>query len=159
MVDVAVGTTDLDDAMANLLRVSKKPVFLAVNKVDNSQRALEATEFYSLGFDEIYTLSSISGTGTGELLDAVVANIPDELETESKETSHIPKLAIIVQPKVGKSSLRNALVGQERTIVSNVAGTTRDTIHTHYNLFNKECILIDTAGIRKKNTEKDDLEF
>ncbi|WP_298300410.1 ribosome biogenesis GTPase Der [Hydrotalea sp.] len=158
MVDVAVGITDLDDAMAHLLRQAKKPVFLAVNKVDNSQRELEAAEFYSLGFDTIYTLSSISGTGTGELLDAIIANMTAVEEPETTEKS-IPKLAIIGQPNVGKSSLLNALLGEERTIVSDVAGTTRDTIHTHYNLFNKECILIDTAGIRKKNTEKDDLEF
>jgi len=160
MVDVTVGITDLDDAMAHLLRLSKKPVFLVVNKVDNGQRALEATEFYSLGFDEIYTLSSLSGTGTGELLDALVAKIPQEvIMDENMHIQPIPKLAIIGQPNVGKSSLLNALLGQERTIVSNVAGTTRDTIHTHYNLFNKECILIDTAGIRKKKSEKDDLEF
>ena len=158
MVDVAVGITDLDDAMAHLLRQAKKPVFLAVNKVDNSQRELEAAEFYSLGFDTIYTLSSISGTGTGELLDAIIANMTAVEEPETTEKS-IPKLAIIGQPNVGKSSLLNALLGEERTIVSDVAGTTRDTIHTHYNLFNKKCILIDTAGIRKKNTEKDDLEF
>lgn len=159
MVDVAVGITDLDDAMAHLLRQAKKPVFLAANKVDNSQRELEAAEFYSLGFDTIYTLSSISGTGTGELLDAIIANMTAVVEEPETTEKSIPKLAIIGQPNVGKSSLLNALLGEERTIVSDVAGTTRDTIHTHYNLFNKECILIDTAGIRKKNTEKDDLEF
>ncbi|RTL47504.1 MAG: ribosome biogenesis GTPase Der [Sphingobacteriales bacterium] len=159
MVDVAVGITDLDDAMAHLLRQAKKPVFLAVNKVDNGQRELEAAEFYRLGFDTIYTISSISGTGTGELLDAIVANIPEVLDEKETTEKTIPKLAIIGQPNVGKSSLLNALLGEERTIVSDVAGTTRDTIHTHYNLFNKECILIDTAGIRKKNSEKNDLEF
>ncbi|RWZ90835.1 MAG: ribosome biogenesis GTPase Der [Hydrotalea sp. AMD] len=159
MVDVAVGITDLDDAMAHLLRQAKKPVFLTVNKVDNGQRELEAAEFYRLGFDTIYTISSISGTGTGELLDAIVANIPEVLDEKETTEKTIPKLAIIGQPNVGKSSLLNALLGEERTIVSDVAGTTRDTIHTHYNLFNKECILIDTAGIRKKNSEKDDLEF
>ncbi|WP_288071472.1 ribosome biogenesis GTPase Der [Hydrotalea sp.] len=159
LVDVAVGITDLDDAMAHLLRQAKKPVFLTVNKVDNGQRELEAAEFYRLGFDTIYTISSISGTGTGELLDAIVANIPEVLDEKETTEKTIPKLAIIGQPNVGKSSLLNALLGEERTIVSDVAGTTRDTIHTHYNLFNKECILIDTAGIRKKNSEKDDLEF
>ncbi len=159
LVDVAVGITDLDDAMAHLLRQAKKPVFLTVNKVDNGQRELEAAEFYRLGFDTIYTISSISGTGTGELLDAILANIPEVLDEKETTEKTIPKLAIIGQPNVGKSSLLNALLGEERTIVSDVAGTTRDTIHTHYNLFNKECILIDTAGIRKKNSEKDDLEF
>ncbi|WP_288096766.1 ribosome biogenesis GTPase Der [Hydrotalea sp.] len=159
LVDVAVGITDLDDAMAHLLRQAKKPVFLTVNKVDNGQRELEAAEFYRLGFDTIYTISSISGTGTGELLDAIVANIPEVLDEKETTEKTIPKLAIIGQPNVGKSSLLNALLGEERTIVSDVAGTTRDTIHTHYNLFNKKCILIDTAGIRKKNSEKDDLEF
>ncbi|OIR14349.1 GTPase Der [mine drainage metagenome] len=158
MVDVAVGITDLDDAMADLLRRSKKPVFLAVNKVDNGERELEAAEFYSLGFDTIYTLSSLSGTGSGELLDAVVASMKDE-DSAQTDGMELPKFAIIGQPNVGKSSLLNALIGSERTIVSDIAGTTRDTIHTHYKLFQKEFILIDTAGIRKKSKEKDDLEF
>jgi GTP-binding protein len=159
MVDVATGITDLDNAMAQLLRRSKKPVYLTVNKVDNHDRELEATEFYSLGFEKIYTLSSISGTGTGELLDDITDKIPLK-ETEENETeTELPKFAIIGQPNVGKSSLLNALIGEERTIVSNIAGTTRDTIHSHYNLYNKEFVLIDTAGIRKKSKEKDDLEF
>lgn len=159
MVDVATGITDLDDAMADLLRRSKKPVYLAVNKVDNGERELEASEFYSLGFDTIYTVSSISGMGTGELLDAVTEMITKEDSEEAAAENALPKFAIIGQPNVGKSSLLNALIGQERTIVSDIAGTTRDTIHTHYNLFNKEFVLIDTAGIRKKSKEKDDLEF
>ncbi len=158
MVDVAVGITDLDDAMADLLRRSKKPVFLAVNKVDNGERELDANEFYSLGFETIYTLSSISGTGSGELLDAVVASMKDD-DDALTDGMDLPKFAIIGQPNVGKSSLLNALIGSERTIVSAIAGTTRDTIHTHYNLFQKEFVLIDTAGIRKKSKEKDDLEF
>jgi len=158
MVDVAVGITDLDDAMADLLRRSKKPVFLAVNKVDNGDRELDANEFYSLGFETIYTLSSISGTGSGELLDAVVASMKDD-DDALTDGMDLPKFAIIGQPNVGKSSLLNALIGSERTIVSAIAGTTRDTIHTHYNLFQKEFVLIDTAGIRKKSKEKDDLEF
>lgn len=159
MVDVATGITDLDDAMADLLRRSKKPVYLTVNKVDNGERELEASEFYSLGFNSIYTVSSISGMGTGELLDAITEKIAFDKTDESEEENELPKFAIIGQPNVGKSSLLNALIGQERTIVSEIAGTTRDTIHTHYNLFNKEFILIDTAGIRKKSKEKDDLEF
>lgn len=159
MVDVATGITDLDDSMAHILRRSKKPVYLTVNKVDNGDRELEASEFYSLGFDTIYTISSISGTGTGELLDAVTEPITKEDSEEVTKENELPKFAIIGQPNVGKSSLLNALVGEERTIVSDIAGTTRDTIHTHYNLFNKEFILIDTAGIRKKSKDKDDLEF
>jgi GTP-binding protein len=159
MVDVATGITDLDSSMAALLRRSKKPVYLTVNKVDNGQRELEASEFYSLGIDTIYTISSISGTGTGELLDALTAPIPMDKTDEESSANEIPKFAIIGQPNVGKSSLLNALIGQERTIVSEIAGTTRDTIHTHYNLYNKEFVLIDTAGIRKKSKDKDDLEF
>lgn len=159
MVDVVTGITELDDSMAHLLRRSTKPVYLAVNKVDNHERMLEATEFYSLGFDHIFFISSISGSGSGELLDAITEQIkPEESEATEAEQA-LPKFAIIGQPNVGKSSLLNALIGQERTIVSDIAGTTRDTIHTHYNLFQKEFILIDTAGIRRKNKEKDDLEF
>jgi GTP-binding protein len=159
MVDVATGITDLDEAMADLLRRSSKPVFVVVNKVDNGTRELEATEFYSLGFENTFFISSISGSGTGDLLDGVAANITDEEGQESTLDNELPKFAIIGQPNVGKSSLLNALVGEERTIVSNIAGTTRDTIHTHYKLFQKEFMLIDTAGIRKKSKEKDDLEF
>ena len=159
MVDVTTGITDLDESMADLLRRSSKPVYLVVNKVDNGQRNLDATEFYSLGFEVIYTVSCLSGTGTGELLDAIVEPItPEETEAASKEVE-LPKFAIMGQPNVGKSSLLNAMVGEERTIVSNIAGTTRDTIHTYYNLFQKEFILIDTAGLRKKTKEKEDLEF
>ena len=157
MVDVSTGITVLDEHMATLLRQTNKPVYLTVNKVDNHQRQLESSEFYSLGLDTIYNISSISGSGTGELLDAITANI--NLDEANAEATLLPKFSIIGQPNVGKSSLLNALIGEERTIVSSIAGTTRDTIHTHYNLFNKEFILIDTAGIRKKNKEKDDLEF
>lgn len=159
MVDVATGITDLDDAMADMLRRTPKPVYVVVNKVDNGTRELEATEFYGMGFEHNFFVSSISGSGTGDLMDAICADIkPEDAEAEISG-SDIPKFAIIGQPNVGKSSLLNALVGEERTIVSDIAGTTRDTIHTHYNLFQKEFILIDTAGIRKKSKEKDDLEF
>ncbi len=159
MVDVATGITDLDDAMADMLRRTPKPVYVVVNKVDNGTRELEATEFYGMGFEHNFFVSSISGSGTGDLMDAICAEIkPEDAEAEISG-SDIPKFAIIGQPNVGKSSLLNALVGEERTIVSDIAGTTRDTIHTHYNLFQKEFILIDTAGIRKKSKEKDDLEF
>ncbi|MBN9381453.1 MAG: ribosome biogenesis GTPase Der [Chitinophagaceae bacterium] len=157
MVDAATGITNLDEAMADVLRRSTKPVFLAVNKVDNSDRLLEAAEFYSLGFDNIFFLSSMTGSGTGELLDAIIALITDD-QAEAEATD-LPKFAIIGQPNVGKSSLLNALIGQERTIVSDIAGTTRDTIHTRYNLFQKDFILIDTAGIRRKTKVHEDLEF
>ena len=157
MVDAATGITDLDEAMADVLRRSSKPVLLAVNKVDNHDRLLEATEFYGLGFDNIYFISSMTGTGSGELLDHLVSLIEDDSAKDFDES--IPKFAIMGQPNVGKSSLLNALVGQERTIVSDIAGTTRDTIHTHYNLFQKEFVLIDTAGIRRKNKVHEDLEF
>jgi len=158
MVDAATGITELDNAMANMLRRSTKPVFLVVNKVDNNERLMEASEFYSLGFENIFFISSISGSGTGEILDAVTALISKD-EPADPEKEGLPKFAIIGQPNVGKSSLLNALIGQERTIVSDIAGTTRDTIHTHYNLFNKEFILIDTAGIRRKAKVHEDLEF
>jgi GTP-binding protein len=159
MVDVATGITDLDDAMADMLRRGKKPVYVVVNKVDNGTRELEATEFYSLGFANNFFVSSISGSGTGELLDAVTEPITKEDVEEAMKDAGLPKFAIIGQPNVGKSSLLNALIGQERTIVSDISGTTRDSIHTHYKLFQKEFMLIDTAGIRKKSKEKEDLEF
>src|SRR5665213_206877 len=156
MCDVTTGITSLDQEMAELLRRSAKPVYLLVNKVDNHARMLEASEFYGLGFKNMFLVSSISGTGTGELLDEITASIPDENEDEK---TGLPKFAIIGQPNVGKSSLLNALTGKERTIVSEIAGTTRDSIHTTYNLFNKEFMLIDTAGIRRKSKVHEDLEF
>lgn len=138
MVDAQTGLTDLDDAMAHVLRRSTKPVFLTVNKVDNNDRLLEAAEFYSLGFDQVFFIAAASGSGSGDLLDAVTELIPAEQEEQEMEQGDsLPRIAIIGQPNVGKSSLLNALVGQERTIVSDIAGTTRDTIHTHYNLFKK----------------------
>ena len=156
MVDVTTGITNLDQDMAEMLRRSPKPVYLVVNKVDNNIRQLEAAEFYSLGFEKIFFLSSVSGTGTGEVLDEIASRIPDE---KIEDHGDLPKFAIIGQPNVGKSSLLNALTGQERTIVSTIAGTTRDAIHTTYNLFNKEFVLIDTAGIRRKKKVSEDLEF
>jgi GTP-binding protein len=157
MVDTTTGITSLDEAMADVLRRTTKPVFLVVNKVDNNDRMLEATEFYSLGLENIFFISSMTGSGTGELLDAVTAVIKDDESLE--EGTDLPKFAIIGQPNVGKSSLLNVLVGEERTIVSDIAGTTRDSIHTHYKLFKKEFILIDTAGIRRKSKVHEDLEF
>ncbi|MCB0595235.1 MAG: ribosome biogenesis GTPase Der [Lewinellaceae bacterium] len=155
MVDVTTGITDLDEEVADLLRRSDKPVFLAVNKVDNHQRMIDANEFWSLGFEETHFLSSLTGSGTGELLDAVVEHIDEDQEEESD----IPKFAIVGQPNVGKSSLTNALLGEERNIVTEIAGTTRDSIHTKYAKFGKEFLLIDTAGIRKKARVHEDLEF
>jgi GTPase len=145
--------------MADLLRKSSKPVFLVVNKVDNNDRMLAATEFYSMGFEKIFFVSSMSGSGTGELLDELASLIPAESTEEIDREASLPKFAIIGQPNVGKSSLLNSLIGQERTIVSEIAGTTRDTIHTQYKLFQKEFILIDTAGIRRKTKVHEDLEF
>ena len=157
IVDVTTGITSLDDAMADILRRSTKPVFLVVNKVDNHDRMMEASEFYSLGFEQIFFISAMSGSGTGDLLDAVTNIITEENDAE--EDAGVPKFAIIGQPNVGKSSLLNALIGEERTIVSEIAGTTRDTIHTRYKMYQKDFILIDTAGIRRKAKVHEDLEF
>ncbi|WP_276348823.1 ribosome biogenesis GTPase Der [Daejeonella sp. JGW-45] len=155
MVDVVTGVTDLDDDIAKLLRRSKKPVFVVVNKVDNNQRLNDASIFYSLGLGEIYSLSAMSGSGTGELLDEVVKHFEDEPENENQ----LPKYAIVGRPNVGKSSLINALIGKERNIVTPIAGTTRDSIHIHYNQFGHEFMLIDTAGLRKKTKVKENIEF
>lgn len=155
--DTTTGITDQDSEMADILRRSPKPVLLVVNKVDNPERALDATEFYSMGFEHTFFLSSISGSGTGELLDEITTHI--EEPTEEVDENPLPKFIIIGQPNAGKSTLLNALTGQERTIVSDIPGTTRDTIHTHYNQFGKEFILIDTAGLRKKKNVHEDLEF
>ncbi len=155
MVDVTTGTTDLDEQVADMLRRTDKPVFLAVNKVDNHQREIEANEFWGLGFEETHFLSSITGSGSGELLDAVTEHIT-EVEPEGNQ---LPKIAIVGQPNVGKSSLTNALLGEDRNIVTDIAGTTRDSIHTRYNKFGKEFLLIDTAGIRKKSKVHENLEF
>lgn len=155
MVDAQTGITDLDDDMGRLLRRSKKPVFLVVNKVDNFSNLLEANEFYAMGFEQVFFIASISGSGTGDLLDAVIEHVINE---EPLETP-LPKFAIIGRPNVGKSSLVNTLLGEDRNIVTPIAGTTRDPIHSVYNKFGKEFILIDTAGIRKKAKVEEDLEF
>ncbi len=155
MVDVTTGITDLDDDIAKLLRRSKKPVFVVVNKVDNNQRLNDASTFYSLGLGDLYSLSSITGSGTGELLDEIVKHFEDEAEDENQ----LPKYAIVGRPNVGKSSLINALIGRERNIVTPIAGTTRDSIHIHYNQFGHEFMLIDTAGLRKKTRVKENIEF
>ena len=158
MVDVKTGITILDDSTAQLLRKTPKPVYLVVNKIDNHELGLQANEFYGLGFEHLFPVNSITGSGTGELLDKICEPIEVLIDNET-EPSPIPKIAIVGQPNVGKSSLLNVLIGQERTIVSDIAGTTRDSIFTQYKLFNKDLILIDTAGIRKKSSEKEDLEF
>ena len=155
VVDVADGLVEMDKDVANLLRKSGKKVFLVVNKVDNTKRQNEIGEFYALGLGEVYAISSISGSGTGEILDDVVAAF-DETNYEDLD---LPKLAIIGQPNVGKSSLLNALIGEERTIVTPIAGTTRDTIYTRYQSFGFDFLLIDTAGLRKKKVVKEDIEF
>ncbi|MBK9995316.1 MAG: ribosome biogenesis GTPase Der [Saprospiraceae bacterium] len=154
-VDVSTGITDLDEYIARNLRKVKKPVFLVVNKVDNGDRFMAANEFWALGFEKMYTVASISGSGTGELLDDIALLIDEDFE----DIDHLPKFAVIGQPNVGKSSFVNTLLGEERNIVTNVAGTTRDSTHTRYNKFGKDFIIIDTAGIRKKNKVHEDLEF
>jgi len=156
MVDVTTGITDLDDIMVQMLRKTHKPVFVVVNKVDNNSRMLEANEFYSLGMEHTYFVSSINGGGSGELLDAVAEIIP---EAEEDDPNDLMKVAIVGQPNVGKSSLLNAMVGEQRNIVTEIAGTTRDSIHTHYNLYGRDFLLIDTAGIRKKSSVMENLEF
>lgn len=157
MTDVTTGITDLDDFMAQELRKTDKPVLLAVNKVDNSERTYLASEFYALGFEPLFHLSSISGSGTGEILDEVLSHIP--ADAQDVEESTLPKIAIVGQPNVGKSTLLNTLTGEDRNIVTDIAGTTRDSIHTHYNLYGNEFLLIDTAGIRRKGKVHEDLEF
>ena len=163
MVDVETGITDLDQTMAGLLRRQSKPVHLVVNKVDNSMRQTDAYEFYGLGLGDPITISSMTGSGTGDLMDAVVGALPaeasEESESEADNGTAIPKLAIVGRPNVGKSSLTNALLGEERNIVTPIAGTTRDAIHTYYNKFGMEFNLVDTAGLRKKQKVTDDLEF
>ncbi len=157
VVDVENGVTDMDEEVASVLRRSSKKVFLAVNKVDNNMRIIDSHEFYSLGLGELYCISSMTGSGTGDLLDAIVAEFPEKVVDE--EESKIPHFAIIGRPNVGKSSLINALTGEERNIVTEIAGTTRDSIHTRYNKFGYDFYLVDTAGLRKRTKVKEDVEF
>ncbi|SDB49608.1 GTP-binding protein [Flavobacteriaceae bacterium MAR_2010_188] len=156
MVDVETGVTGMDEDVANLLRKVNKPVFLVVNKVDNNQRAASAVEFYALGLGEYYNVASINGSGTGDLLDALVASLPKKEEVEEVE---LPRFAVVGRPNAGKSSFINALIGEDRYIVTDIAGTTRDSIDTKYNRFGFEFNLVDTAGIRRKSKVKEDLEF
>ena len=155
MVDVAEGLTGMDQTIAQLLRRSQKPVFLTANKGDNSRVTENMTEFYALGYEHIYTVSAINGSGTGELLDELVKVLPDQIEPDEA----LPRFAVVGRPNAGKSSFINALIGEERYIVTDIAGTTRDSIDTKYNRFGFEFNLIDTAGIRKKGKVKEDIEF
>ncbi len=156
VVDVELGINTLDKAVANLLRQQDKPVIVITNKADNEERRLNSSEFYELGFDEIFPISAISGSGTGELLDRIVELLPNQ-ETEVEDDA--PKLAFIGRPNVGKSSLVNALLNDERSIVTDIAGTTRDTINSRLNFDGKEYILVDTAGLRKRVKVKENIEF
>jgi GTPase len=162
MVDASEGITPLDEEFTRFIRKSKKPIFIVANKSDSSRKIEDATEFYALGLDaEVFPISSQTGTGTGELLDKVVEHLEDEpshADEEGDET-RIPRIAIVGRPNVGKSSLLNVLLGTERSIVTNIAGTTRDAIDTEYNAYGMNLILTDTAGLRKKSALKDDIEF
>lgn len=156
MVDVETGVTPMDEDVAQLLRKVNKPVFLAVNKVDNAKRLENAVEFYSLGLGEYFPIASTNGSGTGELLDALVDALPEDTREEEAE---LPRFAVVGRPNAGKSSFINALIGEDRYIVTDIAGTTRDSIDTRYNRFGFEFNLVDTAGIRRKSKVKEDLEF
>lgn len=157
VVDCKDGVTGFDKDFANLLRTSKKPVFLVANKADTPDKTPYAAEFYELSMGEVYPISSENGSGTGELLDELVKLFPGEGVEDPN--AGIPKIAILGRPNVGKSSLLNALLGEERSIVTDEAGTTRDAIHSYYKMYGKNFILIDTAGIRKKSKVRDDIEF
>lgn len=157
MTDVTTGITDFDDAVADMLRKGKKPAFVVVNKVDNNARLLQANEFWGLGFENTFFLSSITGSGTGELLDAVIDVLPEDNKDDLDD--NIARVAVLGRPNVGKSSFVNALLEEDRNIVTEIAGTTRDAIHSRYSKYGKEFVLIDTAGIRKKSKVHEDLEF
>jgi GTP-binding protein len=157
LVDVESGITDLDDAIAAILRKSRKKIIVAVNKVDNNQRILDAQEFYGLGLGEIFCISSMTGSGTGDLLDQVIEAF--DFSGEEEEEHELPYLSVVGRPNVGKSSFINTLLGEDRYIVTDVAGTTRDSIHTRFNKFGHDFVIVDTAGLRKKGKVHDDIEF
>ena len=156
MVNVEEGLTGMDESVAELLRKCRKPILVAVNKVDSNNRRNDMHEFYALGFEHLYALSSVNGSGTGELLDDLVALLPVK---EQEEENTLPRFAVVGRPNAGKSSFINALIGEDRYIVTDIAGTTRDAIDTKYNRFGFEFNLVDTAGIRRKAKVKEDLEF
>ena len=156
VVDAEEGTTGMDEEVAQLLRQGKKPVMLVANKVDNAMRQTMSAEFYGLGLGEVYNISAINGSGTGELLDDLVKLLPEE---QPEEELDLPKIAVIGRPNVGKSSFINMITGTERNIVTDIAGTTRDSINTRYRLFNQDFLLVDTAGLRKKSKVHENLEF
>ena len=156
VVEVSTGITDLDMAVADILRRSKKRVFVVVNKVDNNDLLYATHEFHSLGLGDIYPIAAVSGSGTGELLDKIADTLPDSAPEESVG---LPRITIVGRPNVGKSSLANALLGEERNIVTPIAGTTRDSVFTRYNKFGMDFVLVDTAGLRKKGKVTEDLEF
>ncbi len=159
VVDAMNGVTDLDDKVAEILRKSTKPVILVANKVDTNDWLYNVPEFYSLGLGEPMPISSINGFGTGDLLDEVVAKMPEKPVDEEDNLDDIPKFAIVGRPNAGKSSLINAFIGEDRHIVTDIAGTTRDSIYTRYNKFGFDFYLVDTAGIRKKNKVNEDIEY
>ncbi len=159
LVEVMTGVTDLDQMVANVLRRTDKKVILACNKIDNNSQIYMTHEFYSLGVgDEIFAISSMSGSGTGDLMDEIVKNLPEDTYADELDDS-LPRITIVGRPNVGKSSITNALLGEERNIVTSIAGTTRDSIHARYNKFGMDFYLVDTAGMRRKNREMEDLEF
>ena len=158
VVNVEDGITPMDAEVAKLLRKVKKPIFTVVNKVDNAMREPDAVEFYNLGLGEYYTIASINGSGTGDLLDALAEKMPEPEEVDL-EKEELPRFAVVGRPNAGKSSFINSLIGEDRNIVTNIAGTTRDSIDTKYNRFGFDFNLVDTAGIRKKSRVKEDLEF
>ncbi len=156
VVDVAAGIMGPDEVVAQVLRKARKPIMVVVNKVDNGERIADATEFYALGLGDYFCISSINGSGTGELLDHLVTLLSPDPE---EEVAELPRFAIVGRPNVGKSSLTNALLGTNRNIVTDIAGTTRDTIDSHYSGYGFEFTLVDTAGIRKKKSVHEDVEF
>jgi GTP-binding protein len=158
MVDVMTGIGEMDQVVAELLRKSKKPVMIVANKVDNVERVGLSSEFYSFGLGDVYDLSAINGSGTGEILDAAVKYL-DKMDESVREEDSLPRFAIVGRPNVGKSSLVNAFTGQERNIVTDISGTTRDSIHTRYKAFGFDFLMIDTAGIRKKAKVTEDIEY